>query len=345
STAKLLRPVTPEFSLPASSDLEKIHSITAESRNTSANLAFLGDKSLLFSGSGNSFIMYGVEGRSWIAMGDPIGPNEETAELAWRFLEMCDRYNGWTVFYEAGTENLQLYSDLGLTFVKLGEEARVLLETFSLKGHKHKDMRHVLNKLDREGCSFEIMPPETVSVILPELKTVSDAWLEEKKTGEKGFSPGFFNDEYLKRFPAAVVKREGKIIAFTNIWTVAGKEELSIDLMRYLPDAPHGTMDYLFIRLILWGKQEGYKWFNLGMAPLSGLEDHALAPLWSRLGAFVFRHGEHFYNCQGLRQYKEKFDPEWQPKYVAYPCGLSLPRILTNIASLISRGPAGILTK
>ncbi|HDO26062.1 MAG TPA: lysylphosphatidylglycerol synthetase family protein, partial [Nitrospirae bacterium] len=112
STAKLLRPVTPEFSLPASSDLEKIHSITAESRNTSANLAFLGDKSLLFSGSGNSFIMYGVEGRSWIAMGDPIGPNEETAELAWRFREMCDRHDGWTVFYEVGTENLQVYLDL-----------------------------------------------------------------------------------------------------------------------------------------------------------------------------------------------------------------------------------------
>ncbi|HDZ00627.1 MAG TPA: DUF2156 domain-containing protein, partial [Nitrospirae bacterium] len=97
--------------------------------------------------------------------------------------------------------------------------------------------------------------------------------------------------------------------------------------------------------LILWGKQEGYKWFNLGMAPLSGLEDRALAPLWSRLGAFVFRHGEHFYNCQGLRQYKEKFDPEWKPKYLAYPGGFSLPRILANIASLISRGLAGIITK
>ncbi|HDH53644.1 MAG TPA: bifunctional lysylphosphatidylglycerol flippase/synthetase MprF, partial [Nitrospirae bacterium] len=280
--------------------------------------------------------MYGVEGRSWVAMGDPIGQQEETSELAWRFHEMCDRHDGWTVFYEVGTENLHVYLDLGLTLIKLGEEGRVLLETFSLEGHKRKDMRHVLHKLDSVGCSFEIIPQEKVSDILPELKRISDAWLAEKNTREKGFSLGFFSEDYLKRFPVAVVKRKDEIIAFANIW--AGKKELSIDLMRYLPDTPHGIMDYLFIHLILRGKQEGYKWFNLGMAPLSGLEDHALAPLRSKLGAFVFRHSEHFYNCQGLRRYKDKFNPEWKPKYLAYPGGFSLPRILVNITSLISRG-------
>ena len=122
-------------------------------------------------------------------------------------------------------------------------------------------------------------------------------------------------------------------------------EEFSVDLMRYLPDAPDGVMDYLFTQLILWGKQEGYAWFNLGMAPLSGLESRALAPFWNRLGSFVFRHGEHFYNFQGLRRYKEKFDPVWEPKYLASPGGLALPRILTNLASLISGGIKGVVTK
>jgi phosphatidylglycerol lysyltransferase len=63
------------------------------------------------------------------------------------------------------------------------------------------------------------------------------------------------------------------------------------------------------------------------------------------LGALVFRHGEHFYNFRGLRQYKEKFDPIWEPKYLASPGGLALPRILTNIASLISGGLKGVITK
>ncbi len=115
--------------------------------------------------------------------------------------------------------------------------------------------------------------------------------------------------------------------------------------MRYLPEAPHGIMEFLFIQLMLWGRREGYRWFSLGMVPLSGLEGHELAPFWNRLGAFIFRHGEHFYNFQGLRQYKEKFDPEWKPKYLASPGGLSIPLILTNIASLISGGMKGVVAK
>ncbi len=142
-----------------------------------------------------------------------------------------------------------------------------------------------------------------------------------------------------------IVRKADKIVAFANLWIGTEKEELSPDLMRHLPEAPHDIMEYLFVQLMLWGKQEGYRWFNLGMAPFSGLETRALAPLWNRLGAFVFRHGEHFYNFQGLRQYKEKFDPEWEPRYLASPAGLALPRVLTNLASLISGGLTGVLTK
>jgi phosphatidylglycerol lysyltransferase len=156
---------------------------------------------------------------------------------------------------------------------------------------------------------------------------------------------GFFSEDYLSRFPAGVIRKEQKIIAFANIWAGAEKEELSIDLMRYLPEAPYGVMEHLFVQLMLWGNREGYQWFNLGMAPLSGLQDHVLAPLWNRVGAFIFRHGEHFYNFQGLRQYKEKFDPTWEPRYLASPGGFALPRIFANIASLMSGGLKGLVTK
>jgi phosphatidylglycerol lysyltransferase len=181
--------------------------------------------------------------------------------------------------------------------------------------------------------------------VLPDLKIISDSWLKEKNTPEKGFSLGFFETEYLKRFPAGIVRKDGKIIAFANIWQGAEKNEISIDLMRYNTDAARDVMEYLFIQIMLWGKAQGFQWFNLGMAPLSGLEDRALAPFWNRLGAFVFRHGENFYNFQGLRQYKDKFDPVWQPRYIACPGGMVLPRILANLAALISGGTKGILAK
>jgi phosphatidylglycerol lysyltransferase len=343
--ARLLRPA-PARSRPLSpEEIERAAAVVSQSPSTVPSLALLGDKSLLFSESGKSFVMYGVEGRSWVAMGDPAGPAEERPEIAWCFLEEVDRHGGWCIFYEVGTHNLPLYLDLGLTLLKTGEEARVPLETFSLEGSGRKSMRNIVNKIEKEGWEFVIVPKEEIPSILPSLEAVSDAWLAEKSTREKGFSLGYFDPEYLSRCPAALIRRDGRIAAFANILEGNGRDELSVDLMRYGPEAPPGTMDFLFIRLMLMGKERGYQWFNLGVAPLSGLEARTLAPLWNRFGAFLYRSGEHFYNFKGVRQYKDKFDPVWEPRYIACPGGLSLAPILSNIASLISGGVKGVISK
>ena len=341
----LLKPARGEPVPAGTRELQKARLIIDASKRTYSNLALLGDKKLLFSESGKSFIMYSIEGRSWVALGDPVGLDEENSELIWQFRELSDRHGGWTVFYEVGKENLHLYLDLGLTIIKIGEEARVPLGTFSLEGASHKGFRHIVRHIEKEGCSFEIIPAEKIHDVMPAFKRISDSWLQEKNTREKRFSLGFFNEKYIEICPAAVVRKEGNLLAFSNLWAGSEKDELSIDLMRYLPDAPNGIMDYLFIKTMLWGQQEGYTWFNIGMAPLSGLQDHTLAPLWNRLGSFIYRHGENFYNFQGLRQYKEKFEPSWEPKYIAAPGGLRLPQILTNLASLISGGLKGIVAK
>jgi len=341
----LLRPAHPEPDPPTSEEVDRAHTIVRTEPSSQANLALLGDKPFLFSESGRALIMYGVEGRSFIAMGDPVGAEDEKQELIWKFRELCDVHAGWPVFYEVQRQNLHLYLDLGLTILKIGEEARIPLPGFSLDGSSRKWMRKMQRRVESESCSFAIVPQEQVRAILPELRAISDAWLAEKKTREKGFSLGFFAEEYAERFPMAVVRRESRIVAFANVWTSAGNEELSVDLMRHLEDAPAGVMDYMFLNLILWGQREGYRWFNIGMAPLSGLENRSLGTLWMRVGALAYRFGENFYNFQGLRQYKEKWDPVWEPTYLASPGGLALPRILTNLAALISGGLRGVVTK
>ena len=345
ATARLLRPAQPEPSAPSKTELELARVVIEKSSRPSAYLALAGDKAFLFNDLETAFIMYGIEGRSWIALGDPVGPEEEWTELAWRFREMADRHGGWTVFYEVGRENLHLYLDLGLTLLKIGEEARVPLKDFALEGRARKSLRQTCHRAESEGYTFEIVPRENVPSLLAEFESVSEAWLAEKHTREKRFSIGFFDRPYLERFSAAIIRKEAKVVAFANLFSTANKDELSLDLMRYLPEASIGVMDHLFVSLMLWGKQEGYRWFNLGMAPLSGLEHHTAAPVWNRLGAFVFHHGEHFYNFRGLRQYKAKFDPEWKPKYLASPGGLALPRVLANLATLTSGGIKGIVAK
>ena len=330
---------------PASADaaaLERARPIIERSPLTYPNLAYRGDKTLLFSPEGNALLMYGARGKSRIAMGDPVGPEHEARALARRFCADCARNRAWSVFFEVRPGHREWYFELGLTLTQLGEEARVALPGFDLGQPALARVRQARAKLARAGCRVEILPREAVPAALPALARVSQAWLARKATREKGFSNAPFDERYLAFFPGAVVRREGEIVAFANLWQGAGREELSVDLMRYLPGAPNGTMDLLFSELLLWGRAESYRWFNFGMAPLSGLDPRPGAPLWHRLATFVYRHGEHFYNFRGLRAYKEKFMPVWTPLYLASPGGAALPAVLLDVSALIAGSYTGI---
>lgn len=330
---------------PTTEQLETVWPIILAAPHPCAHLALLGDKSLLISESRRSFLMFGGSGKSWIAFGDPVGPPDEAPELAWQFRELCDHYGQWTVFYQVRPEYLPIYLDLGLGLFKLGEEARIPLETFSLEGSARRNLRHTDHALQRAGCVFEVLPPEAMPAHWEELQQISSQWLEAKHASEKRFSLGCFQRDYLQRHPIAVVRKAGRIIAFANLLLTENRREFSPDLMRYAQDAPASVIEFLFLHLALWGKAGGYQWLSLGMAPLSGLEDHQLAPLWSKLGAFIYAHLDHYYNFQGLRAFKEKFNPEWEPRYLAAPQGLAIPSVLTDIVTLISGGLRGAVGK
>jgi len=344
---RLARPQPPSPAPAGPEELERATRIVATAPRADAYLALLGDKGLLFDNEDeDAMLMYGISGRSWVSMGDPIGRPERRRALAWRFRELSDEHGGWPVFYEVGAEDLPTYLDLGLSLHKLGEDARVPLEDFSLEGSKRKNMRHAISHCEREGCAFEVVPPDGVAPLLDDLEAISNAWLRVKHTREKGFSLGAFDRDYLSRLPMAVVRRNGRPIAFANLWLGGDHGEIAPDLMRYDPEpSPASVMEYLFTHLMLHGKEQGYRWFSLGMAPLSGLPEHRLAPLWHRLGSLLYKHGEHFYNFQGLRQYKAKFDPEWEPRYLASPGGFTLPRILTQVSALLSGGLRGVVSR
>jgi phosphatidylglycerol lysyltransferase len=334
----MLRPAQPEPAVAGPEELARARPLIAGANLTLANAALTGDKRLLFSDANDAFVMYQIAGHSWIALGDPVGSQSGAEELVWRLREISDHHGGQTVFYQVCGDKLALYVDLGLAALKIGEEARVPLAEFSLEGGARADLRQEHRRAQRDGASFEVLQPENLEPLMPVLQEISDGWLASKSTGEKRFSVGAFSPQYLRQFPLALVRSQGEPAAFANLWTTDTKAELSVDLMRFAPDAPRSAMDYLFIELMLWGRQAGYRWFNLGMAPLSGLEAHPLAPAWHRVGNFVFRHGEHFYNFEGLRRYKAKFAPTWEPRYLVARGGIALPRVLVDVSVLIAGG-------
>ena len=313
----------------------RIETIARAGPRTDALLALLGDKRFLLSDAGDAFLMYGVEGASWLVMSDPVGPPAAWGELLWRMRETVDRQQGRLLLYQISPAALDLAIGMGLDLIKYGEEAVVDLAEFTLDTPTLRGVRRSERSVAKKGGTFRVVPAAEVAGIVPELKAVSDAWIALKGHREKGFSLGRFDPAYLARFPCAVVEIDGRIVAFANLWLTAG--EASIDLMRHIPDAPSGTMDYLFAHLLLWAKGEGYSRFSLGIAPLAGIEGRRLAPAWARAATLLFRHGERFYGFRGLRAYKDKFAPRWEPRYVAGTGGIAMARAMRDLARLIGR--------
>jgi phosphatidylglycerol lysyltransferase len=341
---KLLRPPKLALELPTSTDLDRAQRILDRQPCADAGLALMGDKALMFSDSGESFVMYGRQGRSWIALFDPVGRDDERPQLVWKLKETAREAGGRASFYQVRPNSLSVYLDAGLRVFKLGEHAFVPLREFSLQGPRRANLRQGVGRGEREGLSFEILPRDQVAMRLPELKQVSDAWLEHHRAAEKSFSLGSFNPDYIQRQPVGLALKDGRVVAFTTMLATALKADASVDLMRMSPDAPKGAMDYLLTQTMLHFRDEGFERFGLGMAPLSGMAEHPLAPRWHRWGRLLFNYGEYFYNFQGLRSFKEKFDPVWEPRYLA--TGGALPLMtLADIALLISGGLRAAVSK
>ena len=337
-------PATPAIVSDHDPEFERARAIlaVAERSTPDSNLALLGDKRFLFSASGKSFLMFGVRGRSWIAFGAPVGLTCERQELLWRFRELADAHAARAALYAVGPDLLPEIIDLGFAVQKTGESATVRLEDFSLQGRKREVLRRNWRKALEGGAQFEVIPKEQVALYLNELKTVSDQWLAHHAGGEKGFTMGRFDPAYVCEFPCAVVRAEGRIVAFANLWTTAERSSFSMDLMRYGQNAPKNIMDCLFVELLQWGRDQGYEAFEFGMAPLAGLAGRPLAPLMTRVGRLLFERGEDLYNFQGVRRYKDKYDPIWAPRYIAAANKWAMGIALADVSLLSAGGVKGI---
>jgi len=337
-------PHTPKVIGDKDPDFDRVRAIlaSAEEPEPEANLALLGDKRFLFSESGESFLMFGVRGRSWIALGPPVGKRSERMELLWRFRELADVHAARKGIYGVGPDLLPEVVEMGLAIQKIGETAALALDDFSMAGRKREVLRRNWRRASEAGAVFEVVGPETVADLTPQLKRVSDAWLETHAGGDKSFAMGGFSEAYVAEFPCALVWVDGELAAFATLWPTADKAVFSMDLMRYGEEAPKNIMDFLFVELLLWGQREGYEAFSFGSAPLAGLEGRRLSPLMSRVGRLVFERGEEFYNFQGVRRYKAKYDPAWEPRYIAAPHKWSIPLLMADASLLTSGGMAGL---
>jgi phosphatidylglycerol lysyltransferase len=333
------------LTLPDAQALRKYNTLVNYQADTQCHLGLAGDKYFLFSDSGKACITFGKTSTMWIGLGDPVGDSSEFTALIWALAEQADAAGATLVFYKVDAAQLPMYINLGMTAFKLGDEARVKLDEFSLAGSKKLNLRNNYNKNLKDGLVFSVLEGEALTSIMPQLKSLSDQWLEAKSAREKQFSLGFFSADYLQFGAVAVAEYRGEVVAFASLWRNAAQQEVAIDLMRYGHAAPKRVMEFLTLSTLLWAKDAGYHWFNLGMAPLSGLQSHRLACVLHKAGGYLFTAHSRFYNFSGVFTYKEKFTPQWHGRYLIAKHQLQAVVALINVAKLIAGGAKGLIAK
>lgn len=300
------------------------------------------DKQFFFSSTNGGVIAYGVSTATAVALGDPAAADDIERSLVLKeFIDFCDA-NGWRIAFHQVTPNyLETYQALGLERFKIGEEAVVDLERFNLTGNARKDLRAAVNRLRREGYTTSLVEPPLPAALTAELREVSDSWLTLPGRRERGFTLGSFEESYVRGTPVIVLRDAlMRVIAFVNIIPDGVEGETTIDLMRHRPGAPNGSMDVLLVAVIGRMRAAGYRRFSLGMAPWAEVGAGPDARFRERAIGALTRYLNRFFSIEGLRAYKAKFQPEWEPRYLVYDGDAALPQIALAIVRLTERNEA-----
>lgn len=291
---------------------------------------------MLFAPEGlNAFISYRISRNFAVVLENPVAEDEMSMKKCIRaFSRFCYKNGLKDIYYRVPRESLHLYHELLRKSLFIGQEAIVDLDKFKLEGGERKSLRNALNKVKAEGYTIHVYRPPLRDGLVQRMKSVSEEWL--KLTGRKEivFSQGMFIDKEIKyQVVITVENREELVAAFLNIIPDFAKGEGTYDLQRKTEASPNGVMDSLIIEMFSYFRSAGIRYVNLGFAPMSGVNEPQNFP--ERSMKFAYEKISSFAHFKGLRDYKEKFSPEWKDKYLIYSNEYDLLSIPAAISGVI----------
>lgn len=303
------------------------------------NLAFLGDKRFYYfqiNQEDKVGLQFRIVNNKAMVMGDPFGDVGYFSEAMQEFVEEADKLNFIPVFYEVSEKIAMLAHEFGYDFFKLGEEAQVILAEFSTAGKKMQNVRSVINQSTRAGFSFKVLQPPFNDNVMKQLSDISREWLNGRE--EKGYSLGFFDENYIQRYPIAILSKDDQIEAYATLVTSHTENQMAVDLMRFTKKAPSGVMDVLFVNTINYAKSLGLETLNLGMSPLANVGLHRQSFGREKLANLVYQFGSRVYSFEGLHHYKNKFTKNWVPMYIAYSRKSWIIMVMIGLLKIDNKG-------
>ncbi len=293
--------------------------IRAHARSAASLLVACGDKAV-WRWRDRGLVVYQRAQDSMIVLSDPVvaspGDGPALLEDLHEFAAVEDLD---LVFFQVTADWLSLLRESGYRFLRLGEEAVVPLEGFTLAAGHFAGLRRAARSVEENGIRFEMLEPPHERAVLVEAREVSDAWLTGRQRREMQFSLGYFGMEYLRRFPLGVARdSRGAMVGFMNVLGLRRGSEASLDLVRHRPGAGEELAEFMIVRTCEWASRRGFAELNLGLAPMARMGAHRRSAVAERLAAMLLRHGERTLHYQGLRAFKDKFHPVWRARFLGY---------------------------
>jgi len=303
-----------------------------------------------FSANGRAVIAYRFQSDTLLAVGDPVGPEEEILPLLAAFAEHCAERDWSFAFFQARPERLPAYRGLGWRALHIGEDPILWTDRFTLEGAAMGDVRRSSRKIEAAGYECLHFRPGTTPFdaakdrggLAEQLRQISAEWLAARRGEEKGFTMGRFDPHRLSREWLAVAwdARRGRAEAFVTWVPVWARRGWALDLMRRRRDAPAGIMDFLIAKSVEAAKSRGDAMLSLSLSALAKVEASSPDGAPEKARAFLLQHLARFYEFEGLFRWKEKFNPAFEDRYLVYPEPLALPRIA--LALVRAQSPGGI---
>ena len=324
----ILRPVSKAL-FPTEQQQETVAALTRRyGENSISYFALEPGKSYFFSASGKSVISYVLEGNVAVVAGDPIGPREEMLSAIQQFMAFCQEQDWTVVFWQVRDVHVDLYRAAKLRVLKIGEDAIVTTRSFTIAGKAMANVRASAKRAEKEGVRVVFWHGLVRDIDqLAQMEQISRSWLARKGGAEMGFSMGRF-DPYCddEQVYALAVDKSNRVHAFVTFVPIYGRNGWGLDLMRRADQAAPGTMERLLASSIEHLGMAGTDIVSLGLAPMSDVNCTHHTFLDTSID-FLTQHFGNPAKNRSLFNFKKKFQPCWESRYLVYSNTLTLPKV------------------
>jgi phosphatidylglycerol lysyltransferase len=306
---------------------------------------------------GRAAVAYRAIGAVAVTVGGPYGDPAALDSAITGFTRYCEQAGLQPCLYSVTAQARAVTQRLGWKSVQIAEDTLLPLAQLQFAGKKWQDVRTALNKAAKEGItaqwwSYPQAPPELTG----QIRQISEKWMADKGLPEMGFTLGGLdelNDPNVRCLIAVDTDRKiHGITSWMPVYADGRPAGWTLDFMRRNtePGTFRGVMEFLIATAALTFQEEGASFVSLSGAPLARIDRGEQPSALQRLLDTIANTMEPVYGFQSLLHFKAKFQPVYQPLYLAYPDPAALGSIATAIGRaylphLTSRQTLRLLTK